>query len=169
MVFGGYNTTDEVMTATNKEYSINSHVIGLNARVNVGPAYLKGIIYSGQNQLNYGSETSWVWSAYYDAATDSITDIDALGWFLVAGCKVTDMVSLEAGYGQRKLERERPGFDKDEDKNAMFYINMPITVAKGFTITPEFGYFDEKDQNIAGVSKDQGDTTYYGVYWRMDF
>ncbi|MFZ7112318.1 MAG: porin [Desulfatiglandales bacterium] len=169
MVFGGYNTTDEVDTSTDREYSIDSHVIGLNARVNLGPAYLKGIIYTAQNQKNYGTEKDWVWNAYYDAASDSITDIDAMGWFLVAGCKVSDMLSVEAGYGQRKLKRERPGFDKDEDKNAMFYINMPITVAKGFTITPEIEYYDEKDQKIAGVSKDQGNTTYYGVYWRIDF
>jgi hypothetical protein len=46
---------------------------------------------------------------------------------------------------------------------------MPIQVAKGFSITPEIGVLDDGDDEVAGVSTDEGKRTYFGAYWMISF
>ena len=52
------------------------------------------------------------------------------------------------------------------DRN-FYYIVMPITVAKNVTISPEIGKLDNGDTKVLGATTDNGDQTYYGVYWKI--
>jgi len=56
-----------------------------------------------------------------------------------------------------------------EISNSVYYIQMPITLAKGVTVTPEVGRFDEKEYVVDGQTVDDGNAFYYGAYWRIDF
>jgi len=49
------------------------------------------------------------------------------------------------------------------------YAMLPITIAEGFTITPEIGVIDKEDHTVAGVKTEQGDMTYYGAVWKIHF
>ncbi|MBW2129756.1 MAG: hypothetical protein JRH13_10365 [Deltaproteobacteria bacterium] len=170
-VFGGYNWLDAVNTANDREYSLNSYAYGANFSIPFGPAYFKGLYYHCKNPTEYGLGITSSFDANYNAATDSIEDVDVDGYFAVLGFKFNDMVSAEIGYGYLSQEREdfsNPG--DDEDDRACYYLMVPITVAKGVTITPEIGKYDEKDHKLAGATAvDDGDVVYYGAYWRIDF
>jgi len=168
-LFGGYNTYDEVVTATDKDYSLDGYLFGGNIRFSQGPFYIKGIIWTAQNEKEYGLDNPAGFNASYDAASDSVTDVDTMGYFAVVGFKMSDKVTWELGYGAVKHERDRPGFLSDKDESAYYYLSVPIKVAKNVTITPEIGKLDEKDRVVNGVSTEEGDSVYYGAYWRINF
>ncbi len=45
-------------------------------------------------------------------------------------------------------------------------LQAPITLLKGAYITPEIGIFDYQDD---GTSNDEGDVTYFGTQWKINF
>ena len=49
---------------------------------------------------------------------------------------------------------------------AAYYLQAVITIAKGFSITPEIGKIDYKDTNTGA---DGGDQVYAALQWRIDF
>ena len=112
----------------------------------------------------------------YDAPTASIIDVDYYGFHISAGWKISDMLTLQAGYGYNNWQRNHltnPALevvDPEQDRS-MYYINMPIFAAKGFTITPEIGVFDDGQIKSAttGINTKQGKTNYYGVTWNIRF
>ncbi|MBW2302471.1 MAG: hypothetical protein JRF57_02025, partial [Deltaproteobacteria bacterium] len=158
-VYGGYNWLDAVNITNDREYSLNSYVYGATVSIPFGPAYFKASYYHVRNPNEYGYALATPFDANYNAATDSIEDVDADGYFAVFGFKFNDMVSSEIGYGYVNIEREdfsNPG--DDEDDRAYYYLAVPITLAKGVTVTPEIGKFDEKDHKLAGATAvDDGD------------
>jgi hypothetical protein len=159
---GGYNSYDETNTATDKDESVDSYIIGLGFNVGLGAAYVKGDVYTGQNLGPYG-----LWQAGADDPTwdgTAVKDCDTMGYLLVAGFKVSDMFSLEAGYGHNEHELDVTG-SKDDETNA-YYVQATINLAKGVSIVPEIGKIDFK-KNAADA--DEGDTTYYGAKWQINF
>jgi hypothetical protein len=196
---GGYQTYAEVVGATDKEYDFDAWGIGLYGSYGFGPVTVNASVHRVQNPREYGAginaaphpviafSTGPAWGAAYDSTTDSIVDSDWTGFHLSAGWKISDMLSLQAGWGTNKLEADRnPGAGDttdNEDNTQFYYINMPIFAAKGLTITPEIGVRDEDDAkygsgraatgNIPAVAPggtlEQGKTTYYGVRWFIRF
>jgi hypothetical protein len=162
----GYNTYDEVDPRNNKEYGIDSYIAALVFGVDLGPAYIKGDVYKGQNLRQYGF--GWMGavddSAYYDDGNDKIVDNDNMGYLAVFGFKFSDALSFEAGYGYAEGERDEA--DSKADEVSSYYAQATINVAKGFSITPEIGKIDYKK---GADGKDQGDTTYFGAKWQVNF
>jgi hypothetical protein len=170
-VFGGYNTYDEttVVAGAEKDYSIDSIVYGAQGVFDVGAFTIKASAYAGENVANYGVLNWGNHSAYYDAASDSIKDSDTLGYCIVLNYKASDTILLEAGYGYAEAETEQTAGVDFEDETISWYINAVITIAEGVTITPEIGVLDFKDSVLGGVSTEQGDNTYWGAKWQIDF
>ena len=56
-----------------------------------------------------------------------------------------------------------------EQTGMLFYIQAPITLAKGFTVIPEIGYMDRDDLSVGGTDVDSGDMTYVDVNFKVDF
>jgi hypothetical protein len=169
-VMGGYQTYDEKVTATDKTYGIDSYILGLGFKIPVGAAYVNGDIFTGQNLGQYHTTfQQGMDDAAYDATyKDEIIDNDSMGYCLVVGYKMSDMLTLEVGYGYVEHQLDRPGWETDD--TASYYVQMPINVAAGVQITPEIGMVDWGDGvNAAGKNFDEGDTTYYGARWQIVF
>ncbi len=95
-------------------------------------------------------------------------DVDYLGYTLVAGFKVNDMITLEAGYGGISSEANAVGTWEDDAR--AYYINATINLAKGVFIVPEFGALDKQDiKNGTHKSTEQGKLTYFGLKWQINF
>jgi len=77
---------------------------------------------------------------------------------------------VEAGYGW--ISSDKDDF-KDKDEAMSYYINMPITLAPGVSITPEFGVEDYmKDGGSVAddeAAADEGKDTYFGAKWMINF
>jgi len=157
----GYNSYDEV-DANDDSESISSYFLGLGFNMDFAPAYVKGDIYMGQNLAQFGLWQEGDASAGVDAGGD-IEDNDSLGYLLVLGYKVNPKMILELGYGANQHDRD--SFDEADDTSA-YYIQMTYNLAKGAYIVPEIGMVDFGDSS-AGT--DQGDTTYFGAKWQINF
>ncbi len=170
-VFGGYNWLDGRDITTDNTASLDGYYLGAMINVPIGPAYFKASAYMGENPAEYGLFIpGQAFRATFQAGTTNVQDVEIFGFFGVLGMKFTDMLAAEIGYGYASSERENlaMGVD-DEDDKAFYYFQLPITLAKGVTVTPEIGKFDEKDHVLNGVTTDDGDAMYYGAYWRIDF
>jgi hypothetical protein len=169
-LFAGYNTYSEVITATDKEYDIDTWVVGGLVSVDVGPFTFKGLLWDSQNVTQFGMDANAGNPFNPQLINDSVEDTDTLGFFLVGLFKASDMVSVEVGYGRVKSEIENgAGVPDSEDVDQMYYVSVPISVAKGLTITPEIIKYDYKDIINAGVSTDEGDAWVYGINWLINF
>ena len=159
-VVGGYNTYDEV-DAADKEESIDSYIVGLGFNVGLGAAYVKGNIYTGQNLAQYGLWQAGNASATYSAG--EVIDNDSIGYLVVVGFKATDTIKLELGYGSNQHDRDD---FKTEDDTSAYYAQATINLAKGAFIVPEVGVVDYGDSS---AEVDQGDQTYFGAKWQINF
>ena len=165
---GGWAEVEDTRIVGNaeREYDIDAWQVAFGAMYSIGPFYANGLIHTGENVTQLGQFT-WAPasnSAWYNAATDSIVDSDRWGFNLVAGFKVNEMFAMEAGYGQDEADTNAVG--AFEDETSEWYVQFPITPAKGVLIMPEIGELDYEN----GVNnQDQGDEMYYGVYWKIAF
>jgi hypothetical protein len=162
-----YEVKDVVSKKDGKKNDIDvtSYELGATAGVNFGPAYVKASGAYGQNWSNanwaatgYGTSV-----AYWDG--DDGTD-DTTSWMaaLVAGLKVSDMLSFEAGFGYRVDDPDLKGYDKQ--KQYGLYGQAVIVLAPGVYIIPEVGYFDKGD---GFDGDDAGNRVYAGGKWQIDF
>ncbi|MBW2046757.1 MAG: porin [Deltaproteobacteria bacterium] len=165
----GYNTYSEVNTATDKEYDIDSWIGMFKLAYSGGPFYVKGHVYKGQNLKQSGYITGSVLTPE-NLVGDTLEDVDELGFAACAGFKFSDKLGFEAGYTQVKEDMDRPaGTVSDEDKRKAFYLQAPITLAKGVKITPEYVVLDNDHKIVNGTRTELGKQTYYGIYWFIAF
>jgi len=158
--FFGYNTY-EIVDAADNGVSIDSYAYGIGVACNFGPLYVNGNLYTGQNLGPYGLWMEGNSNAYI--VGNDIEDTTSLGWIAVAGFKLNDVVSFEAGYGSVTHSND---VVKVDDDTASAYVHATINIAKGFFIVPEIGMVDFKDSN---TGSDQGDRTYFGMKWQINF
>ena len=99
-----------------------------------------------------------------NSLTGEIDDCKTWGAHAVIGYKINDIVSAEIGYGYQQ--------DKWNDSGKLvaqsYYFNIPINIAKGFSITPEIGIETYKLKS-GGDSTKIGKNTYFGANWRILF
>jgi len=164
---GGYQSYD-VVNATDDEESVDSYIVGLYAKANLGAAYLGFTTNYRENGANYGLWTtvSGMESARWDG--NDVADAEAWGAQFIVGYKISDMFTVEGAYSMVTSENnDMPG--KWEDDASAFGLLCKITVAPGFTIQPEIIYEDQEDKYEDGVKTEQGDALNFGVFWVMNF
>jgi len=147
----------DVVDAANNEEGVDSYALALGFQIPFGAAYVNGDVWMGQNVGNTTLWTSGVTTAAWDGT--NIVDNDAMGYLLVVGFKASDALSFELGYGQMSNELDQAG--SVEDETAAYYAQAVINIAKGFFVVPEIGKVDYKEN--------QGDTTYFGAKWQINF
>lgn len=175
-VRGGWNTFDLEDPATNASESIDSFLAALDLTYSMGPFYVRGLGYVGQNLASFGSHapSSVGTFGFLPTLTNvggvaTIEDTDNFGFFAVAGFKFNDMISVEAGWGTRTAEQDALGVTSEDTKSA-FVVFVPISITPAFVITPEVLFADEGEIERGGVVvADRGSTLRYGIYWRIDF
>jgi hypothetical protein len=167
--FGGYQTYEEVNTATDSGVSIDSYVVGVNASAAFGPAYVKAMYWVGQNEATYAPPPYPVATANGpDYTGTTLTDADNSAYAAVVGYHISETMTIEAGYEASKYECDAGAVR--EDTNSAYYVTLPIKVGTNMTVTPEFLFLDDEDyKNAAGTEIKQGDRTIYGVAWKITF
>ena len=160
-LMGQWNTFD-VVDAANNEEGVDTYALGLGFKIPFGAVSVGGNVWMGQNTGNTGMWTSGDNDAAWNGT--QIVDNDALGYVLVVGFKASDALKFEVGYGQQAHELDVAGSQKDETSS--YYAQAVVTVAKGFFIVPEIGKVDYQED---GAGNDQGDTTYFGAKWQINF
>ena len=161
--FVGWNSYDEV-DATDSSTGVASYIYGIGFKGAFGPIYLNASYYYGKNLGQYGMWQTGVDDAQVNAAGD-IEDTTSQGLLGVLGFNLSDLVSFEVGYATLKHEND---LWSNDDKCQSYYVNATIKIAKSsiFFIVPEIGVVDYMDSN-AGTA--QGDTTYFGMKWQVNF
>jgi len=157
---GGYNAYD-VEASSAGDYDVTSYVVGAFGEFNIGPVYLNADAWMGRNAGNYGLWVEGASSAVLNGNT--VEDTDSLGFVGVLGFKVSDRLTFEGGYGQ--VTNENDTFVED-DETAAFYVQAVLKPAKGIMIVPEVGLIDYKE-DAAGA--DEGQNTYFGAKWQVNF
>ena len=162
-VMGGYNQYKVVGPDNSK--TLDSYILGLGLKWDIGPFYVGGDVYMGKNTGNYGLWTTGASSvAAWDSVDEKLIDSDAFGWLFVVGFKMSDMFAFEGGLGNANFDYDIAGADKSV--LSAWYVQANIAFAKGVFIVPEIGQINNGD-DLSG--KDIGKTTYYGLKWQINF
>lgn len=164
-VMGGFQyyeleNVTSLADGSSNDIDVTSWVVGADAGFSFGPGYIKGAISYDEN----GGNAGWYSNAGIWDLDDDIEDTNNLQAALVAGWKMSDMVSFEVGGGMSMVDNEIDGF---EDYTAWAaYGNATVQLAPGVWLIPEVGYFDWDD---IGVDADAGSSFYLGAKWQIDF
>jgi len=170
-VLAAYGSFDVVDT-NNKDLSVDSYFLLANVTGSFGPFWLSLAGGIGQNMADYGYVSGNVFNAGYSTLSAGIVDVDQTRFVAELGFKLSDKAALFVNYAQLSEERDSlttAGVSDEDEKSAMAFGAI-ITVAKGFTMTPEVVITDEGERTTAGVKGlDRGNKKYYGIYWQIDF
>jgi hypothetical protein len=115
------------------------------------------------NEGDYGFNGSQYTDTFADVAGDDVEDNKGMGYQLILGFKASDTMTVEAGYGF--ISGEDDDAD-DPDEASMMYVQLPISLAKGVTLTPEVGSIDYMED---GAGNEEGTETFYGATWKISF
>jgi len=162
---GGWQSYDAV-DATDSDESVDSYVMGINAKGNFGPAYVTAALNYRQNGTNYGLWTVADETAVYE--NGSIKDAEAWGAQLTVGYKINDKMRIEAAYSMVDAENDDQAL-KNEDSASAYALLFNYSLAPGFSVQPEIIYQDNDERWDNGVKTDKGDVTIFGVFWVMNF
>jgi hypothetical protein len=156
----------------NFDITVDSLVYGIGGMFNMAGFYVGGVFMGGTNIGTYGLYAATANTPGIKNTTVNSTggldfkdteDTTSMGFNLVLGYNINDMLKVEGGYGW--IESDNSDYDK-ADADQSYYVQLPITLAPGVTITPEFGVQDGmKDADDA----DEGSDTYFGAKWQMNF
>ncbi|MCA1793027.1 MAG: porin [Desulfobacteraceae bacterium] len=144
---------------------VDSYVVALGAKMDMGAYYVGGNVYIGENAgtlmaVSVDGDAAFSGNdalPQYNAATNSIEDNDNMGYMIAAGFRANDMLAFEAGYGW--AETDVAGV---ENEVQAYYVQSTISLAPGVFITPEIGMFD-------GDEAGSEETLYYGAKWQINF
>jgi hypothetical protein len=180
---------DQVAAGSDDEVDIWGAALGVSA--GFGPVTIKAEIATGENlgDGNYvganfsatepepGNAIDGVAVGYDsngDGVNDRIEDTEVLGYWIDVGFKFGP-ATLHVMYGALDMENDGdPSVAGDagefERKTQFYGVNLPISVAKGWTIKPEIMYYDwDDDATVGGNKFDYGDQTMVGVGFILKF
>ncbi|MGD8386372.1 MAG: hypothetical protein PVG49_04490 [Desulfobacteraceae bacterium] len=193
-LFGSWSEFEEVYRNQNgdnepdeTEFDIDTWHVGATGKFTAGPFSLALAGWFGENvtmsMVNHPSAARGgagllapiIYDADGDNELDSVHDTDDWGAHINVSFKLNDMVSFAAGGGLMEQDRsdDQVGNNNGDELDvewSSWYVNATITVAEGFTLTPEVGEYDFGTKTMDGGEPwDLGDTVYYGVFWHMNF
>ncbi len=174
-VAGGYQTFE--LKSGTTSHDVDSYIVGIGGRFDVGAAYFKGNVWGGQNVGNMADilVNGAIFSDAANAAAATldgdgfgfaqwdgtrVNDRDAFAALIVAGYAIREGLYIEAGYGHVETELDLPGAINDDADT--YYIQSTIFLAPGVFLTPEIGVVDMQQT-------DQPKATYYGIKWQINF
>ncbi len=157
----GYALAGEYQTYEVNDQDVDSYGLTLGLSANFGAFGLKGDAFLGQNLSETGQ---WIATTSGPVLSPAgVDDEDTSGGIMVATYDL-DQVALEAGYGYVQSEQDVSASDANDQ--SCVYGQATITIADGFFVVPEVGYYDYME-NASGV--DEGSMTYAGLKWQINF
>lgn len=160
-VAGGWNSVNDV-SATNNTVSVTSYLFNAMLTYAAGPFKVTGAFAYGVNGGQYDNS----FGAVDDDGNWSGTEFkDNTAWAgqLVFGYTVNDMVGLELGYAY--VTSSDDGATNDDTAQS-YYFQVPLTLADGVFIVPEFTVFD-KMENAAKAK--EGQEQHIGAKFQINF
>jgi hypothetical protein len=169
--YAGYNSVEMADSTNDNSITVDSYVVGAAGKINFGPMSLAANVFWAQNAQNYGRLNRGLYDgAELNSAGTDTEDASTWGGQVIAGFKLSDMLAFGAGYSYDHNEVDLAGGATGENDPSHWYVNATITLAPGVYIIPEIGMFDFGDDEVTGIpTEDQGDATYYGVEWKINF
>jgi hypothetical protein len=172
-VMGGYQyySLKNVESLTNpgdtNDISVTSYTVGGSGMFNFGPAYVGAQFQYGRNAGNarWGMSYTGYDEAGWDGDDDT-NDVDSMGGILVAGMKVSDMLSFELGGGYMVNDPKDADINDEKTKSYSVYLNSTIALAPGVFIVPEVGILEFGN---TPTDEDQGNQFYLGAKWQINF
>jgi hypothetical protein len=169
---GGYQSYDQTYLAAGSEteYSVDSWLAALRGKFNFGAFYLNAIVKYCVNPGPYGAWQGTGISGNPGFDGSSLQDYTLYGGALALGFKINDMLTIEGGYGMNKGEWDISGGTFEQD-NSAYYVNLPITLAPGVKIVPEFVKFDYGKTEVGSFQPEleDGEMTSIGAVWYISF
>lgn len=155
-IAGGYNTFE-----INDDEDIAAYTIGFGTQLNFGSFGTFATFVWGQNMGNLGADngTQYAGLAMYNGIGTDVDDCESIGATVGVTYAVSDMLTLEAGYGYIHDEMD----DANTTSIAQsYYMQAAITLAPGVTVTPEVGMIDQRETG-------EDETIYFGACWAIAF
>lgn len=168
---GGFNSYNIQDISGDDEETVSSYILGVLGNHSFGAMYFNWNAYYAINYGEYGLGNEWVAAApqsYANINADlSVDDSSTIGALAVFGMGFSDSMGMELGVGYRVDDNEDldPAIEDPDDILSM-YFQLPITVAAGFSIIPEVGYYMGMED---GYGNDDPDVAYLGAKWMMNF
>ena len=153
-IAGGYDRFE-----IDDDEDVDAYAIGLGTQMNFGAVGMFATFVWGQNIGNLGAATGTQYEGYgYYDGTD-VDDCESIGGTIGMTFAVSEMLTLEAGYGYIHDE-----FDDDDSTSIAqsYYMQAAITMAPGVTVTPEVGMIDNRETG-------EEETIYFGATWAIAF
>ena len=167
-VRGGFQTyeIEDYLNAagSTEDVTVTSWVLAADGGWNFGPGYLRGALSYGQNM----SVARWLGggSVLLDG-DDDVEDVNTFQGALIAGIKVSDMMSFEGGFGYLYNDPNDAPSPRDESAQEWeVYVQGVFQLAPGMFIIPEVGYQDFGN-DFSDVEK--GSLIYAGAKWQINF
>lgn len=154
-IAGGYNTFE-----INDDEDVDAFGIGLGAQLNFGAFGIFGTFVWGENIANLGTATGTQYEGKAVYNNGDVDDCESIGGTIGVAYTVNDMLALEAGYGYIHDDYDVDG--KSTSIAQSYYLQAPITLAPGVTVTPEVGMIDERESRL-------NETVYFGACWAIAF
>ena len=164
-----YLTTEYEDDAKNWDDDVDSWLVYLNGKVDVGPATVQGSFHYGENLGNFGLEGREA-LAYAMAETGGgIEDSTSYGGYIQVAFPV-DPVTITLGYGYTRSETDSEAIENlfggnDTDDQQSYFIQAKIPIADTFFIVPEISYYDMMEIG----DYDEPEAWFAGIMWQMDF
>lgn len=166
-------------TEAGDDDSFDALAAAVGIKAGFGPVILGGEFTYGKNLggSNYVGAAFWTPTAYDadgDADLDSIEDTTGYAWWFHIGFKLGP-ATIFGIIGNNNTDNDGSPVANDaaefDVSRWMYGVSVPISVAKGFTVRPEFMYFDMDDSaQIGGVNNiDLGSEWLLGVQFMLAF
>lgn len=173
--YAGYQTyTVETPDASQREIDIDSVIFGAAAKVKFGKASVGVNLYSATNGGNFGIAhglVSGMDMAQLNAAGSDVENSSQIGAAIHVGFDLSEKISLGAGYGMVSSEVKEivsAGIETEQTISQL-YLNLPVKINNHVSLVPEIGQFDDGELETAGVSVEQGTSTYYMFLLTISF
>ncbi len=156
----------------------------LPVKFTAGPFTAKAEIHYGQNNdlewsgnlLGLNVLRNDLMSIPVVKGNGKVEDTHQLGGFLALEYKLTAALEATAGFGIEKLNNDAwktsvasggAGYKDDNYTRKAFFVALPYTVTKNFSLHPEFSYFDYGDN--PKTNSDNGNEWLLGMQFRFVF
>ncbi|WP_419660753.1 hypothetical protein Dvar_11580 [Desulfosarcina variabilis str. Montpellier] len=147
------------------EYDIDSYVVEIGGGLTLGPVFFNLAGHMGQNLGNYGiynARGGFDNEADLIAGRSDTNDVDGLGYLAVLGFNISEMFTVEVGYGHEESEIDNSNNTEEGDQ---YYLNCQVNIAPNFFIVPEIGMITTSDD----VTTTEPETFYWGAKWQINF
>ena len=161
-----YNTFSAVSKAASFDESINSYLIYVGGKMDLGAADLQANLHYGTNLGDFGiTGLPAAASAQLDS-NNKVKDSTCYGGYLQVAFNV-DPATICLGYGYTQAEMDSSvGTNLKTDAQNSYFVNAKVPIADTFFVVPEFSYYDNMKD---AADNDEGTLMEIGLLFRMDF